>query len=139
MPIGLTELTEVLEAPDGWGTLSKGTQLVEVQSQGAKVFCTSEIRPYAFTRKNQLCLVDSDNDAKFDGYFEIVSDTKGLMTFNGLRPKTPKSLSGIGYNRISPLQFKENISSASNDEISSIFIAWRTSVLRLAIANRSNA
>ena len=82
------------------------SQLVELKSNGAIVFCDPEIRGQKMLGHAQPCFVDADSDGRFESMFLTSSVTKGLLTVQGNRPKSPKAISPIAYRRIPIDDFK---------------------------------
>lgn len=105
LPSGLAELS--IAATIGKVTLAAGTQLVEVKTQGARVYCEAGIAKQKLLGHAQLCLVDGDSDGRFDGQFRTTSQTKGLLTIGGNRPKNPKSVPPIAYAQVDPATMRE--------------------------------
>jgi hypothetical protein len=99
LPTGLAELGSAITL--GSATLAMGTQLVEAQTQGAKVFCTPQVaRQKLIGASFQPCLIDTDQDGDFDGWFNAISQTKGLLSLAGKWPKKPKPLAEAGYRTV---------------------------------------
>jgi hypothetical protein len=96
-PIGLAELGEEGVAVAG---LAGSSQLIEVQSPGAIVFCDPALRARKMLGHAQPCLVDSDRDGRFEGMFLTSSTTKGILMVQGNRPKVPKPIVPIAYRRL---------------------------------------
>lgn len=106
LPMGLAELNG---AAPGLGAMVAGKQLIELQGGGAAIFCDPVIRAKKLLGHAQLCLMDSDRDGRFDAYFETSSVTKGIVTIQGSRPKRPTALEPVGYRRIDPRQFDQQL------------------------------
>ena len=104
LPAGLAELTS--GSADASQGLAAGTQLVEIQSAGALVFCDPGIRGQKLVGHAQPCLVDADKDGSFEGVFWTTSVTKGMLTVQGKMPKKPKAIGPLSYRRLDPGQFK---------------------------------
>ena len=105
LPMGLAELTAGSADP-GQG-LGAGTQLVEIQSAAALVFCDAGIRGQKLVGHAQPCLVDADRDGRFESLFWTTSVTKGMLTIQGKLPKKPKPIGPLPYRRLDPGQFKD--------------------------------
>lgn len=106
LPLGLAELAA--DATLGAATLPAGTQLIEAQTEGAKVFCASEVaKQKLIGAAFQPCLVDEDGDGDFEGWFSGVSQTKGLLTLAGRRPKKPKLLGETRYTVVPPTTMRD--------------------------------
>lgn len=96
LPLGLAELGA--DTTVGAATFPAGTQLIEAQTEGAKVFCAAQVaRQKLIGAAFQPCLIDQDSDGDFDGWFNAVSQTKGLLTIAGKWPKKPKALAESRY------------------------------------------
>jgi hypothetical protein len=106
LPSGVAELQTALNVPGAKRGLPAGTQFIEVLTAGAAVFCQATIQAQKLIGHAQLCLVDSNGDQTFDGYFQTSSATKGLLTIQGNRPKVPKPIPPTPYTRVPPSQFK---------------------------------
>jgi hypothetical protein len=101
LPTGLVSLSsDVAEAK-----LTVGSQLIEVRSQGALVFCDPEPRAQKLIGHAQPCLVDADNDGRFEGLFFTSSTTKGILTIQGSRPKAPRTIVPVAYQRLDVTAF----------------------------------
>lgn len=102
LPTGLVEL----EAPVAIGsaTLAAGTQLVDVNAgDGPEIFCIPEVAKQKLIGASfQPCLMDSDSDGDFEGWFNVISQTKGLLTLTGKYPKKPKPLAATRYRIVPP-------------------------------------
>ena len=105
LPMGLSELESDVVVKGV--TLTAGTQLVEVQSPGAKVYCPATVAKQKLIGMAQLCLVDGDRDGRFEGWFKTQSQTKGLLTIGGSRPKTPTAIAPVAYREIEPVKMKD--------------------------------
>jgi hypothetical protein len=101
LPSGLAELREASQVR---GTpLAAGTQLVEVTSQAGAIFCMPAVPKQKLIGASfQPCLVDDDRDGDFDGWFNAISETKGLLTIAGKRPRKLKPLSATPYASVDP-------------------------------------
>ena len=94
LPTGLAELA----APAALGSarFDAGTQLIKASAEGVTVYC----RPYKPEQKLVGCLMDRDSDGDFEGWFDVVSQTKGLISVGQNYPKKIKPLDEIGYRSI---------------------------------------
>jgi len=108
LPAGLAQLAPGVSS-QGIPGLEDGTQLVELQSRDALVFCDPVIRPKKLVGHAQTCLVDADRDGRFEGLFLTSSVTKGILTIQGKRPKTAKAIAPIAYRRLDPTEFNEDL------------------------------
>jgi hypothetical protein len=97
LPTGLAETALDISAAAIGVSIPAGTQLIQVQTDGAKIFCDSRFAKQKLIGHAQICLVDSDMDDRFDGYFKTTSQTKGLITIAGKRPKVPPALDPVPY------------------------------------------
>lgn len=102
LPSGLAELEVGLGSE-----LAAGVQLVEVTTPGAKVYCHARVARQKLIGHAQLCLVDADMDGRFEGSFKTTSQTKGLLTIAGNRPKRPTAITPVAYRAVDPRQMKE--------------------------------
>lgn len=105
LPTGLAELPASLSL--GKETLPAGSQLIEVTTDGARVYCQPRIAKKKLLGHAQLCLVDSDSDGRFDGQFHTTSETKGLLTIGGNRPKSPKAIAPTAYAQVDPATMRD--------------------------------
>ena len=104
LPTGLVELTApVLVRRE---TLSAGTQLVEVQAQGAKVFCIAEIARLE-EESYQPCLIDADSDGDFESWFRGYSPTRSLLTVTGRYPREPNAIAETPYREVAPTTMRD--------------------------------
>ena len=107
LPTGLAEL----DAPVTIGstTLAAGTQLVDGSAgEGPEIFCLPEVAKQKLIGASfQPCLMDSDSDGDFDGWFNVISQTKGLLTLSGKYPKKPKPLAETPYRTMAPTKMKD--------------------------------
>lgn len=88
LPIGLAELTEPL-AGLGKNSLPAGTQLVQLRTGTGAIYCVPEVPKQKLMGASFLpCLVDDQKDGRFEGWFNAISETKGLLSLNAKRPKT---------------------------------------------------
>ena len=101
LPTGLVALSSDFEEVG----LAAGSQLVEVRSPGALVFCDPVPRAQKLVGHAQPCLVDADNDGRFEGLFLTSSVTKGILTIQGSRPKTPRAIVPVAYRRLDVTAF----------------------------------
>lgn len=108
LPLGLAELTEGT-ATAGLPDVEQGSQLIELQGGDAAVFCDPVIRPKKLIGHAQLCLVDADRDSRFEGMFLTTSVTKGILTIQGKRPKSPRAIPPVAYRRVDPANFKADL------------------------------
>jgi hypothetical protein len=108
LPLGLVELGAVTAETASATGLSEGQQLVEVKSD-APVFCDPAIRSKKLIGHAQPCLVDADSDGRFEGLFLTSSVTKGILTFQGDRPKQARPIPAVPYRRLDPGAFKQNL------------------------------
>jgi hypothetical protein len=108
LPAGLARL-DVDGTSAGLAALTAGKQLIELQSSDALVFCDPVIRPQKLIGHGQTCLVDADKDGRFEGMFFTSSVTKGILTIQGKRPKTPRPIAPLAYRRIDPAEFGETL------------------------------
>jgi hypothetical protein len=106
LPSGLAEI-EPAAGESAAADLPAGAQLIEVQTSGAKVFCSARVAKQKLIGHAQICLVDSDMDNRFEGMFRTSSATKGLVTISGSRPKRPKAIQPIPYRMVDPSQMEE--------------------------------
>ncbi|MFK4792758.1 hypothetical protein [Sphingobium sp. ZW T5_29] len=102
LPTGLAALSSDLQE---FG-LTAGSQLVEVRSPGALVFCDPVPRAQKLVGHSQPCLVDADSDGRFEGLFLTSSVTKGILTVAGSRPKAPRAIGPIAYRRLEVVAFE---------------------------------
>lgn len=104
LPTGLVELTAApgTGGPEGF---QAGSQLIEIRAGEALVFCDPAIRPQKLIGHAQYCFVDADRDGRLEGAFLTSSVTKGILTLQGNRPKSPKGIAPLAYRRIDPAQF----------------------------------
>lgn len=102
LPTGLVELRQT--SPQlGAAALPAGTQLVEVQSPGSKIYCVPTVSKQKLIGASfQPCLIDSDAEGDFDGWFNALSQTKGLLTVAGNRPRKPKLIADTAYSVVDP-------------------------------------
>jgi hypothetical protein len=108
LPTGLVELgPEAGRA--GIEGIAEGKQLVEVRSAGAAVYCDPVLRAQKLIGHAQPCFVDADFDGRFEGLFRTTSVTKGILTVQGQRPKTPKSIPPISYRQVDPATFGQKL------------------------------
>lgn len=106
LPLGLAELASDVQLDST--TLIAGTQLIQAQTEGAKVFCTTTVAKQKLIGAGFLpCLVDEDGDGDFEGWFSGVSQTKGLLTLSGRRPKKHKALAETRYTVVPPVTMRE--------------------------------
>ena len=101
LPSGLAALASSVEEAG----LVAGSQLIEVRSPGAVVFCDPAPRAQKLLGHAQPCLVDADDDGRFEGLFLTTSATKGILTIEGNRPKTPRAIMPIAYKRLAVTAF----------------------------------
>ena len=101
LPTGLAALSSDVEEAG----LRAGSQLIEVRSPGALVFCDPAPRAQKLIGHAQPCLVDADNDGRFEGLFLTTSTTKGILTIQGNRPKTPRAIAPVTYQRLDVTAF----------------------------------
>lgn len=101
LPTGLVALSNDFEEVG----LTAGSQLIEVRSPGALVFCDPIPRAQKLVGHSQPCLIDADNDGRFEGLFLTSSVTKGILTVEGSRPKTPRAIVPIAYHRLDVAAF----------------------------------
>ena len=95
LPTGLIELA----APAMLGSTSfdAGTQLIKARAEGVTVYC----RPYEPDDKLVGCLMDRDSDGDFEGWFDVLSQTKGLVSIGQKYPKKIKPLDAdVGYRTV---------------------------------------
>ncbi|TGX53475.1 hypothetical protein E5A73_11600 [Sphingomonas gei] len=103
LPTGLAELGSDIALGGGKAKLVSGTQLIAAGTEGAKVFCIAEVAKQKLIGASfQPCLIDSDRDGDFDGWFSAVSQTKGLLTLAGKYPKKPKPIAETAYREVAP-------------------------------------
>jgi hypothetical protein len=108
LPSGLAELVEPTTLKSGV-SLPAGTQLLEVQTASAVVYC-AERTVFSFVGSAQICLIDSDHDGRFESWFTARSATNGIITISGQFPKRPKLLtSTTAYRAVEPSQFKSDL------------------------------
>lgn len=101
LPSGLAALASSVEEAG----LVAGSQLIEVRSPGAVVFCDPAPRAQKLLGHAQPCVVDADNDGRFEGLFLTTSATKGILTIEGNRPKAPRAIMPIAYKRLDVAAF----------------------------------
>lgn len=101
LPTGLVALSSDLEEAG----LPAGSQLIEVRSPGALVFCDPVSRAQKLVGHAQPCLIDADKDGRFEGLFFTTSVTKGILTIEGNRPKTPRVIAPVAYQRLDATAF----------------------------------
>jgi hypothetical protein len=101
LPSGLVALASNVEEAG----LVAGSQLIEVRSQGAAVFCDPAPRAQKLLGHAQPCLVDANNDGRFEGLFLTTSVTKGILTIEGNRPKAARAITPIAYKRLEVTAF----------------------------------
>jgi hypothetical protein len=85
------------------------TQLVEIQSAGAAVFCDPVVRAQKLIGHAQPCFIDGDNDGRFEGLFMTTSVTEGLLNIQGNRPKKPRAILPVTYKKLASDQFKRQL------------------------------
>jgi hypothetical protein len=101
LPTGLAELGA--DVALGTTTFAAGTQLVAATAEGVKIFCVTDVaKQKLLGASSQPCLIDSDSDGDFDGWFNGYSQTKGLLTLSGRYPKKPKPIAETGYREVPP-------------------------------------
>lgn len=101
LPSGLVELGQ--SAQLGGSALTAGTQLVEIQSGAGKIYCMPAVPKQKLIGASfQPCLVDEDADNDFDGWFNGVSQTKGLLSIAGNRPRKLKPVDAVPYATVDP-------------------------------------
>ncbi len=108
-PNGAVELIE--DAPKKLkAKLVVGDHLVLATAGSLKAFCEHNVHPEKlFSRKAQTCLVDQNNDGKFESYFRRFNQTKkGMLVLGGKWPKKLKPITPIGYKEITPDEFNGN-------------------------------
>lgn len=105
LPMGLAELSAPLSL--GKESLPVGSQLIEVKTDGARIYCQPRIARQKLLGHAQLCLVDGDSDGRFDGQFRTTSQTKGLLTIGGNRPKSPKAITPVAYAQVDPATLRD--------------------------------
>lgn len=94
LPTGLAELTEPVTGL-GANSLAAGTQLVRLTTGTGAIYCVPEVPKQKLIGASfQPCLVDEQQDGRFDGWFNAISETKGLLSLNGKRPKNLKPANG---------------------------------------------
>lgn len=101
LPSGLAALSGNVEEAG----LVAGSQLIEIRSPDALVFCDPVPRAQKLVGHAQPCLVDADKDGRFEGLFLTSSATKGILTVQGSRPKTPRAIVPIAYRRLDVTAF----------------------------------
>jgi hypothetical protein len=107
VPTGLAELRGSIPVSAFGVELPTGTQFIEVSTKGATVFCEPRIRPQKLIGHAQICLTDYDQDGAFEGFFKTSSETKGLLSLQGNRPKTPMAMTPIAYERLDPAKMSD--------------------------------
>lgn len=106
LPNGLAELGTDLAI--GATTVAAGTQLVAAAADGAKIFCVADVAKQKLLGASfQPCLIDTDSDGDFDGWFNGLSQTKGLLTLTGKYPKKPKPIAETGYREVPPATMRD--------------------------------
>jgi hypothetical protein len=101
IPSGLAALASNVDEAG----LVVGSQLIEVRSRDTVVFCDPVLRAQKMLGHAQPCLVDADNDGRFEGLFFTTSATKGILTIEGNRPKTPRAIVPVPYKRLDVTAF----------------------------------
>jgi hypothetical protein len=115
LPPALAELDEdVKDAKSGKILAKAGDQLFGLLTSGAPVFCVNAMpkqnvaRSLLFGSGNlQRCLIDSDNNGRFDAEFNAGNAIPGLPNFMRKRPKKPDLVSGGAYRSIDPNMDKQ--------------------------------
>jgi len=102
LPTGLAELGA--DVALGTATFAAGTQLVAAAAHGVKIFCAADVAKH---NRFPPCLIDSDSDGDFDGWFNGLSQTKGLLTLTGRYPKKPKPIAETGYREVPPATMRD--------------------------------
>ena len=106
LPSGLAELDAPVSINDE--TLPAGTQLVEAQTSGIKVFCVPGVpRQKLVGASFQPCLMDSDGDGAFEGWFSALSQTKSILMLTGKYPKKPRAIAATRYREVSPATMRD--------------------------------
>ena len=106
LPSGLAELEAPLTIGDE--TLAAGTQLVEARTSGLKVFCVPAVPKQKLIGASfQPCMIDSDADGAFEGWFNAMSQTKSILMLTGKYPKKPKAIAATRYREVAPATMRD--------------------------------
>lgn len=97
LPTGLVELAAPVTL--GPARFDAGVQFIKAKAEGVTVYC----RPYEVDGKLVGCLMDADSDGDFEGWFDVVSQTKGLVSIGQKYPKKIKPLCVEAGYRIVPV------------------------------------
>lgn len=89
--------------------LAAGSQLIEIRSPGALVFCDPVARPQKLLGHAQPCLVDANSDGLLEGLFFTTSATKGILTIQGNRPRAPRAIVPVPYQRLDVNSFAKTL------------------------------
>lgn len=106
LPSGLAELSAPLSIGDE--TFPAGTQLVEAQTSGMKVFCAPDVPKQKLIGASfQPCLIDADGDGAFEGWFNALSQTRSILMLTGRYPKKPRAIAPTRYREVAPATMRD--------------------------------
>lgn len=108
LPTGLAELADDVSDSGDRGLIAKaGSQAIEVVAEQGKIYCVLDTyrrkKTGDLVRSDQnlvLCLVDRDENRRFEGAFEMLGSPTGII-LGGNVPKTIRSID-VGYRQIDP-------------------------------------
>src|SRR5690606_21922732 len=103
---GLFRLDGDAKVPGRPPTFFENAQLIEVKADGVVVACDAIARRQKLIGASQYCLIDYDQNGKFDGMFatESLSKGGGLPTVQGRYPKKAKPIEPVAYSRLNPTE-----------------------------------
>jgi hypothetical protein len=74
---------------------------VEARTSGLKVFCVPAVPKQKLIGASfQPCMIDSDADGAFEGWFNAMSQTKSILMLTGNYPKKPKAIAATVLSRM---------------------------------------
>lgn len=116
LPTGLARLKEAYTGPTPAESLAAGAEMVRATGPDGAVYCSTGYRaqPLAMRlliggpdRLRQVCLMDSDNDGRFDSVLKGTSNLRTLPSAFGILPKVPATIAPIPYEEAAPESFSE--------------------------------
>lgn len=110
LPLGLARLEAALEEPALKLSLPAGTQLVAIGEPGKSAFCDATRYKKKANDTPFACLVDTDHDGKFDGYFKGLSYSGAIISLQGKQKiKKLKPLTPAAYREVAPTEFNQDL------------------------------
>jgi hypothetical protein len=93
-------------AENGTPVMGSGEQLAGLYSSKLAACNTWRGSAGTVSSRDWVCLVDSDRDGRFDGYFQHGGNTAQLLTLEGEMPERLRPLRPVAYRELPATQFE---------------------------------